>query len=77
MCCAWRRLTTPLTRFAEICMLTLPGGEKRKGQVLEVHDNKAVVQVRSLSVHTILRPSTVAPCYFSIHVCLFLNRFRE
>merc|ERR1711998_393806 len=31
--------------FAEICMLTLPGGEKRKGQVLEVHDNKAVVQV--------------------------------
>merc|ERR1711998_312461 len=30
--------------FAEICMLTLPGGEKRKGQVLEVHDNKAVVQ---------------------------------
>merc|ERR1712178_119393 len=31
--------------FAEICMLTLPGGEKRKGQVLEVHDNRAVVQV--------------------------------
>lgn len=31
--------------FAEICMLTLPNGEKRKGQVLEVHDNKAVVQV--------------------------------
>merc|ERR1711998_147863 len=31
--------------FAEICILTLPGGEKRKGQVLEVHDNKAVVQV--------------------------------
>jgi len=31
--------------FAEICMLTLPGGERRKGQVLEVHDNRAVVQV--------------------------------
>merc|ERR1712023_121429 len=31
--------------FAEICMLTLPGGEKRKGQVLEVQDNRAVVQV--------------------------------
>merc|ERR1711977_499324 len=31
--------------YAEICLLTLPGGEKRKGQVLEVHDNKAVVQV--------------------------------
>merc|ERR1712159_146128 len=31
--------------FAEICSLTLPGGEKRKGQVLEVHDNRAVVQV--------------------------------
>merc|ERR1712023_402487 len=31
--------------FAEICMLTLPGGDRRKGQVLEVHDNKAVVQV--------------------------------
>ena len=27
-----------LRRFAEICLLTLPGGEKRKGQVLEVHD---------------------------------------
>merc|ERR1712178_44354 len=31
--------------FAEICLLTLPDGEKRKGQVLEVHDNRAVVQV--------------------------------
>merc|ERR1711988_366102 len=31
--------------FAEICMLTLPGGERRKGQVLEVQDNRAVVQV--------------------------------
>merc|ERR1712072_779966 len=31
--------------FAEICTLTLPGGEKRKGQVLEVHDTRAVVQV--------------------------------
>merc|ERR1711990_1035138 len=31
--------------FAEICMLTLPGGEKRKGQVLEVNGNKAVVQI--------------------------------
>merc|ERR1711988_1923037 len=31
--------------FAEICMLTLPGGDRRKGQVLEAHDNKAVVQV--------------------------------
>merc|ERR1712023_90164 len=31
--------------FAEICMLTLPGGEKRKGRVLEVQDNRAVVQV--------------------------------
>merc|ERR1711981_87105 len=31
--------------FAEICTLTLPHGEKRKGQVLEVQDNKAVVQV--------------------------------
>jgi len=31
--------------YAEICLLTLPGGEKRKGQVLEVHDSKAVVQV--------------------------------
>merc|ERR1711988_1820024 len=31
--------------YAEICMLTLPGGEKRKGQVLEVNDNRAVVQV--------------------------------
>merc|ERR1712159_304661 len=31
--------------FAEICSLTLPGGEKRKGQVLEVHDTRAVVQV--------------------------------
>merc|ERR1711988_1460234 len=34
---------TPM--YAEICMLTLPGGEKRKGQVLEVNDNRAVVQV--------------------------------
>jgi hypothetical protein len=31
--------------YAEICTLTLPGGEKRQGQVLEVHDNRAVVQV--------------------------------
>merc|ERR1711988_1742040 len=31
--------------FAEICMLTLPGGERRKGQVLEVQANRAVVQV--------------------------------
>merc|ERR1712159_430014 len=31
--------------FAEICSLTLPDGKKRKGQVLEVHDNRAVVQV--------------------------------
>merc|ERR1712086_385795 len=31
--------------YAEICELTLPKGEKRAGQVLEVHDTKAVVQV--------------------------------
>merc|ERR1711981_810010 len=31
--------------FAEICTLTLPHGETRAGQVLEVQDNKAVVQV--------------------------------
>merc|ERR1711981_1509824 len=31
--------------FAEICTLTLPHGETRAGQVLEVHDNRAVVQV--------------------------------
>jgi len=31
--------------FAEICSLTLPDGKKRKGQVLEVHDTRAVVQV--------------------------------
>merc|ERR1711865_1365552 len=31
--------------YAEICELTLAKGEKRAGQVLEVHDTKAVVQV--------------------------------
>jgi len=31
--------------YAEICELTLSKGETRAGQVLEVHDNKAVVQV--------------------------------
>merc|ERR1719174_1604104 len=31
--------------YAEICELTLSKGETRAGQVLEVHDNRAVVQV--------------------------------
>merc|ERR1711934_989768 len=31
--------------YAEICELTLSKGERRAGQVLEVHDTKAVVQV--------------------------------
>ena len=32
-------------QFAEIVTLTLPGGERRQGQVLEVQGSKAVVQV--------------------------------
>ena len=34
-----------LPRYAEIVELTLGNGEVRQGQVLEIHANKAVVQV--------------------------------
>ena len=38
-----------LPKYAEIVNLTLKNGEKRTGQVLEIHGKQAIVQV---SVHT-------------------------
>ena len=36
-----------LPKYAEIVNLTLKNGEKRTGQVLEIHGKQAIVQVRS------------------------------
>jgi len=36
-----------LPKYAEIVNLTLKNGEKRTGQVLEIHGKQAIVQVRT------------------------------
>jgi V-type H+-transporting ATPase subunit B len=36
-----------LPKYAEIVNLTLKNGEKRTGQVLEIHGKQAIVQVRN------------------------------
>jgi len=44
-----------LPKYAEIVNLTLKNGEKRTGQVLEIHGKQAIVQVRTNSTRKCMR----------------------